>query len=118
MPVEVGGYELSPALASGMEQASFDVPPDFAGRIAWFELSNDETPQLSPSATRVIERLQTRHIVVEAEALAGSAFWQTQEIEENEALLQRSLASVARAPSVSPDARAIGVAPRPATSAP
>ncbi len=118
IPVEVGGYELSPALASGMEQASFDVPPDFAGRIVWFELSNDDAPQLSAGATRVIERLQARHIVVEAEALAGSAFWQTQEIEENETLLQRSLAALARQPSASADAPAVGAAAKPATSVP
>lgn len=101
VPVEVGGYELSPTLAGGMEQANLELPPDFAGRVVWFELSNDETPQLSPAATRVIERLQARHVMVEAEALTGPAFWQTQEIEECESLLQRTLVALTRTPSAS-----------------
>lgn len=97
MSVEVGGYELAPRLASGMEQASFQVPPDHAGRIVWFEVSSDAAPDLSPAASRVIEELRERAIDVEAHALSGPAFWHTQEIEECEALLQRSLAALSRA---------------------
>ncbi len=93
-PVEVGGYQLGPALASGMEQASFDVPAEFAGRIAWFELSADEAPELSPQATRMVERLSARQVAVQAELLCGPPFWQTQEIEECEPLLERSLAAL------------------------
>lgn len=95
--VEVGGYELAPTLASGMEQANFDVPPDHTGRVVWFEVSSDAAPDLSPAATRVIEGLRERAVEVEAHALNGPAFWHTQEIEECEALLQRSLAALSRA---------------------
>ena len=96
--VEVGGYEVSPALAGGMEQATFDLPSGFSGRVVWFELSDQEAPTLSPAATRSIERLEARQVNVEAEAIRGKAFWQTQEIEESESLLQASLARIARAP--------------------
>jgi exosortase A-associated hydrolase 2 len=92
--VEIGGYELGAALAAGMEQATFDVPPDFAGRIVWFELSLDDAPQPTPQASRIAQRLRDRNIAVDLEVLNGPPFWQTQEIEECELLLQRSLASL------------------------
>lgn len=94
--VEVGGYEIAPPLASGMEKANFDVPPDHAGRIVWFEVSSDAAPDLSPAATRVVEGLRERAIHVEAHALSGPAFWYTQEIEECKALLKESLAALSR----------------------
>jgi exosortase A-associated hydrolase 1/exosortase A-associated hydrolase 2 len=89
--VEVGGYELSPALAIGLEQASFDIPANFSGRIVWLEVDNDPNPQLSPATERVLEKLGARAGLVEAEAVTGPAFWQSQEIEECEPLLRRSI---------------------------
>ncbi|WP_280154021.1 hydrolase 2, exosortase A system-associated [Piscinibacter sp. XHJ-5] len=92
-PVEIAGYELTPALTGGLEAATFDVPADFSGRIAWFELG-DEAGELSPAAARGAERLRARGVAVETETLAGPPFWQTQEIEVCEALLLRSQAAV------------------------
>jgi exosortase A-associated hydrolase 1/exosortase A-associated hydrolase 2 len=93
--VEIGGYLLAPALASGLRQATFDLPSSFAGRIAWFELSPDTAPMASPATTKAVENLRARGITVDVEALTGPEFWQTQEIEESEALLQRSLHALA-----------------------
>lgn len=90
--VEVGGYQISPALARGMEQAVFELPPDFGGSVEWFELSTQDPPELSPQATRMVERLRHRGLVVEPDVLGGPPFWLTQEIEECEPLLVRSLA--------------------------
>lgn len=95
LSVEVGGYLLGPALAAGMEQAAFDVPTDFSGRIAWFELSADEAPEQSPLGSRTVQRLRERGIVVDVECLQGPSFWQTQEIEESGRLLDRSVAMLA-----------------------
>ncbi|HEX6707567.1 MAG TPA: hydrolase 2, exosortase A system-associated [Albitalea sp.] len=91
-PVEVAGYEIHPALAQGLEAASFELPADFAGRVVWLEVSGDESPEPSPVALRHVERLRARGLAVDLDALGGPPFWQTQEIEECEALLQRSLA--------------------------
>ena len=88
--VEVGGYALNPALAMGMEQATFDVPAAFAGRVVWLEVSANEAPELSPQAARVVQRLAERGIVVDTQVLSGPSFWQTQEIEDCEALLERT----------------------------
>lgn len=88
--VEVGGYQLSPQLASGLEQSTFDVPVDFKGRIVWFELTLGEVAGLSPQSARALERLTAQGLQVEARVLAGPPFWQTQEIEECEVLLEQT----------------------------
>lgn len=95
--VEVGGYVLNPALAVGLEQASFVPPPAAHGRIVWLEVSPDAPPQLSPLGQRQVDTLRARGLVVQAEAVQGPPFWQTQEIEECEALLERSAALLAEA---------------------
>ena len=89
--VEVGGYQVSPALASGLEQAGFALPEHFEGRVVWFELSADDASELSPSTLRSVERLKANGFEVAPRALRGPPFWQTQEIEECEALLQETL---------------------------
>ena len=92
--VELGGYELGPGLAQDLEQASFDLPVGFGGRSVWFELSTDEIPTASPQSTRLAERLTGRGLAVGPEVLRGPPFWLTQEVEECEALLERSITSV------------------------
>lgn len=92
--VEVGGYELGAALAAGLEKASFDLPDGFAGRVVWLDVAADAPAGPSPAAQRVTERLSARAIGVEHESLVGPAFWQTQEIEDCEPLLERSLARI------------------------
>lgn len=88
--VEVGGYELSPALAAGMEQASFDVPAGHQSRVLWLDVVADQPPQPSPASLRVADRLRERGLPLQLEAVHGVPFWQTQEIEENEVLLART----------------------------
>lgn len=108
--VEVGGYELAPALASGMEQASFDVPACHAGQVIWLDVTTDTPPQPSPASQRVADRLRERGVALQLEAVQGLPFWQTQEIEENETLLERSRALL-RAAHGNP-----GAAPAPNTA--
>lgn len=116
-PVEVGGYQLGPALAMGLEQAAFAVSEHFAGRIAWFELSNDEAPELSMPAARAIERLSAAGLRADPRVLRGPPFWQTQEIEECEALLEQTLAElrVPLRPSPPPEDAATNRGIRPAS---
>lgn len=92
--VELGGYGLGPALAAGLEQAVFDVPEEFTGRVVWFEIAPDENPAPTPMASQLAQRLRERGIDVALNAVQGPAFWQTQEIEDSEALLALSLAAV------------------------
>ncbi len=90
--VEVGGYVLSPALAAGLQEAVFEVPAAFNGRIVWLELSTLEPLQLGAASARCVEALTARGIALECDALGGPPFWTTQEIEECDALLERSTA--------------------------
>jgi uncharacterized protein len=92
--VEVGGYGLHPALAAGMEQASFELPESFVGRVVWFEVSAQETLDLPLHAVRCSDQLRERGIDIQCEILRGRAFWQTQEIEECAVLLERSRAAL------------------------
>ena len=95
--VEVGGYELSPALASGMERARFALPDHYRGRIAWFDVhaSLDVPTGAGPAA--VLAALRARQsLPVEHAVLQGPQFWQTTEIEECEELLLCSRDAVSR----------------------
>jgi len=92
--VELGGYELSPALADGLGRASFDVPAGFHGRVVWLEVSAEPDAAASPMAQRSVERLRSSGARVDLEVVPGAPFWQTQEIEDCDALLERSDALV------------------------
>jgi exosortase A-associated hydrolase 2 len=92
--LEVGGYDISPRLADGLERAAFDVPREYRGRIAWFELAPTSPPSLSPAARARAEALRARGVVVAAAALQGPGFWQSTEIEQSDALIEASTAAL------------------------
>ncbi len=94
--VEVGGYVLNPILAAGLEHASLDLAPEYSGRVEWFEVSAAESPSMSPAAERVVANWRHKGLTVGNNVIAGPLFWQTQEIEECEALLEASLAALER----------------------
>jgi exosortase A-associated hydrolase 2 len=85
--IEVGGYEVSRRLASGLEQSDLVEVMPKGSRIRWLEIGNREPPALGPASTVAIERLQTRGCAVEADAVAGPSFWQSVELEDAPALL-------------------------------
>jgi exosortase A-associated hydrolase 2 len=93
--VEVGGYEISPALAAGLQRATFDLAPGYSGRVLWLDVSAAQPPVLSPPSRDAAQRMQQRGVQVLHEAVAGPMFWQTQEIEDCDALLQRSIELIA-----------------------
>ena len=88
--VEIGGYQLPPALALGLKAATFAVPASYRGAICWLEVSATGDTQAPPGTARAIERLREQGCIVRFEAVSGGAFWQSVEIEENEDLLTRS----------------------------
>ena len=108
--VEVGGYLLSPALASGLEQAAFELPTAFAGTVVWLEVSAAHPLEPSPAAAVAIERLRARGIGVESHVLRGPPFWQTQEIEECDALLELTRALLANGEEATVHAPRQGIA--------
>lgn len=96
--VEVGGYRIGPALATGLQQAGFALAPGHAGRVVALEVSADAAPSPSPLLQRLVEQGRAVGSAVEAEVLSGPPFWQTQEIEDCEPLLERTLARLRDAP--------------------
>ena len=94
--VEVAGYMLSPSLANGLETAELmpTMPARGAGRLVWLEITSREPVALLPATAATIDGWRQAGFEVSARAVAGPAFWQTQEIEVAPALQAASTAHV------------------------
>lgn len=80
--VEIAGYTVGPRLADGLERAELNIPANFRGQLAWFELSMREGSPLSPVARRCAAEIEANQVGrVEMRSIYGPAFWQTVEIE-------------------------------------
>lgn len=87
--VNIAGYELSAALATGLEAARLS-PPARGTRVLWLEVSaRPEAALLPVSQTAVQQWRDAGHQVSDAVVL-GPSFWSTVEIEDAPALLQAS----------------------------
>lgn len=89
--VEVAGYEIHPQLASGMSEAALRLPEGHRGRVLWCEVSADEPPSLSLPGQRFRDEAAARGLTVECAVVSGPPFWQTQEIEDCDALADATL---------------------------
>lgn len=93
-PLEVGGYQISPALADQLDRAELAVPTR-GTRVSWFEITSSEPATLGPVAQDRIALHQERGCIVTAESLLGDPFWQTQELSECPSLIERTIATLA-----------------------
>lgn len=89
--VEVAGYLLSPSLALPLESAELDPMPGSVGEVVWCEVQ-PSAAELSPAAQARIAAWRGRGLAVRSAAVAGLPFWQTQEIDQCDALVARTLA--------------------------
>ena len=89
--VEVAGYMLGPGLALGLDAATL-APPAAGGRLRWLEVSAAAAPEIPPGSRQSIAAWQAAGWQVEVKMVAGSAFWQTQEIEVVPELIAESSA--------------------------
>jgi len=90
--LEIGGYQLHPALAlalDGVEAAHLTLP---RCRIDWLETVADAARPAPPAALRQADSLRAAGCEVHQAALSGPGFWNTQEIAESPALLDASAA--------------------------
>jgi len=94
--VEVAGYVLPPALAQGLSSASLDPLPH-PGTVTWLELSSRPDPALLPASAAAIERWRGAGHRVDAQVLAGPAFWSATEIETAPALTSATVSALAAA---------------------
>ncbi len=79
--VEVGGYMIAPALGTGLDGATL-APPVDAGKLLWLEVSSAPAGELLPSSQSALQAWRAAGWQVDAAAVGGPPFWQTQEIEE------------------------------------
>lgn len=89
-PVEIAGYRLGSALASGLEAAKF-APTGTPGRIEWLELSTREDATLTPVSEQAIKAWQNAGWTVRPQIVQGPGFWATSEIELAPALIARTV---------------------------
>jgi exosortase A-associated hydrolase 2 len=94
--VEIAGYRLSPAMASGLEQAEL-LPPASCHRIEWFELSAKTDGNLSPIGATRIAKWQSAGHDARSTVISGPAFWQTTEITECPPLIEATLQTMTKA---------------------
>ncbi len=100
-PVDVAGYRLGAALASGLEAATLAPPrlePSQERRVVWIELSAGTEPAASPAARTAWPKWQQAGWHVNGLAVAGPTFWQTTEIEDAPALVQATVSALRGAP--------------------
>jgi exosortase A-associated hydrolase 2 len=96
--VEVAGYDLSPALAAGLEAAEL-APIAGACPVAWIEIAGAIGAEMSPAARARAAQWESAGHAVDARCVSGQAFWQTQEITECPALIRETVAVLAAARS-------------------
>ena len=97
-PVDIAGYRLSAALASGLEQATLAAPAA-AGRLEWLDMTTQADASLSLATAKTVKAWQAAGFAVRSRVVMGPAFWQTSEIEEAPALLTATLAALEAPPS-------------------
>jgi exosortase A-associated hydrolase 2 len=96
--VEIAGYEMPAALALGLEAADLE-PIAGSVRVTWIEVSATGEPQLSPAARARVDVWRRGGHRMDTRAVAGPAFWQSQEIVECPALIDATLAAMAASPT-------------------
>ena len=95
-PLEITGYMLSPALASGLEKASPSPPCSaaHAQRLVWLEISPREDACLSSASTHSIAEWRKAGFDTFSQLVHGTAFWQSTEIKEVPALIAATLSAI------------------------
>ncbi|MBS1188686.1 MAG: hydrolase 2, exosortase system-associated [Rhodocyclaceae bacterium] len=88
--VEVAGYSLSAALATGLEAAEL-APSPRAARVAWLEVASRAEAGLAPVSLRSIEAWRQAGHQVRERVVAGQPFWQTVDTVECPALVAATL---------------------------
>jgi exosortase A-associated hydrolase 2 len=92
--VEIAGYGLARELASAIEERELAALPPPRVPVRWLEIAADATRPLPAPAQSVIDAWRAAGVSVAASAVAGDAFWATQEIAEAPALVAATIAAL------------------------
>ena len=100
--VEIAGYRLNPSLADAIESAQMGKREAAPLRVRWFDVSSQPSAGPNAMASRVVDCWRAAGSDVEVSTIVGTAFWQTQEIERCEALVDASVAALCGSSRESP----------------
>lgn len=88
--VEIAGYAITPDLARGMEASSLTAAAAVPLGVHWFQLSPAGEVAPSPAFERLERQWAGAGFGARHHALVGPSFWQSQEIEVAQDLIDRS----------------------------
>ena len=96
--LEIAGYSLAAALATGLEKANLVPAPSGAEkpvpcRLEWLELSSREDAEITPVVHQSLDKWLAAGYVTQHQFVQGPSFWQTQEIEDAPTLLKATSAA-------------------------
>jgi exosortase A-associated hydrolase 2 len=94
--LEIGGYELAPALASAIDALKLAPLLRPQDTVSWLDVGAPDRT-LAPASAMVLDALRARGVQVALTPVDGTAFWASQEIATCPALLA---ATVALAPGL------------------
>lgn len=90
-PLEVAGYEISPALAAALDSKALVAIRLPAGlQVNWFELMLTDQAELSIASQKAVAAWQSQDVVVVTQFFSGPAFWQLHERELTPDLLAKT----------------------------
>lgn len=92
--VEVAGYQLSAAMAQGLESARL-APSPGVKRLLWLEVSPREDATLAPASAAPLKAFAEAGCTTRSAVVRGPAFWQSTEIEAAPELIATTLAWLA-----------------------
>lgn len=92
--VDIAGYRLSSALATGLEAAKL-APAGAPGRVEWLELSTREDAVLTPVSEQAVKSWGEAGWAVRPRIVPGPGFWATAEIELAPALISATMEALA-----------------------
>jgi exosortase A-associated hydrolase 2 len=94
--LEIAGYPITPALASGLDRLRIPAPPPGCP-VLWLEVAGDASPEISPGGERLIAAWRKAGHAVSAATVAGVPFWSLLETETAPSLITASLPFLAAA---------------------
>jgi exosortase A-associated hydrolase 2 len=97
--IEIAGYTVAPALASGLENAALSpgvsgTGDGSASRVEWFEMTTRPDATLSPVTQKTAIGWSNAGYLVRMHLVQGPSFWQTAEIEDAPLLVDATLRAV------------------------
>jgi exosortase A-associated hydrolase 2 len=89
--LEIAGYTLTPAIATGLAGSELGVPSGFTGNIVCLEVATAGNEDISPALRACAQSWREAGAAVRTQTTPGVPFWQTQQITEAPNLIEAML---------------------------